>query len=149
MKSKIIVSLLLALVMLFTLAAPALAGRPQKGMLQQEGSETGTAKFACQATHDNRVKVTIVLKGGYIKNDKYFVFIVEPFLDETDPLKYREAGWIMTDSNGDARRYRGITELSKAWGPGTYDLKVYLVSNYTAPADSLLFQSVGFELTFK
>jgi hypothetical protein len=68
MKSKILISLLIASVMLVTLATPALAGKPQKcdilewsGSNYIAGTETGFAKY--QVTHDNQLKITIVVEG--------------------------------------------------------------------------------------
>ena len=69
MKSKIFISLLVALVMLFTLTAPALAGKPSRGDLMRNPDQEGPwepgmkYQYAAQVTHDNYVKVTIVLKG--------------------------------------------------------------------------------------
>ena len=75
MKSKILVSLLLALVMLVTLATPALAGKPAKGGLYAWdfgpiGTETGSVSL--QRTHDNYIKLSLVLKGG-TPGQQYFV----------------------------------------------------------------------------
>ena len=68
MKSKILISLLIASVMLVTLATPALAGKPQKCDILEwsasnyiAGTETGFAKY--QVTHDNQLKITIVVEG--------------------------------------------------------------------------------------
>jgi len=78
MKSKILISLLIASVMLVTLATPALAGKPQKcNILEWSGSgyiagtETGFAKY--QVTHDNQLKITIVVE-GLTPGDTYQVY---------------------------------------------------------------------------
>ncbi len=87
MKSKVLVSLLLALIMLFTLAAPALAGKPEKvdEWTYWSGSGwyatsniTGYAKL--QVTHDNQLKLTVVVAGltegdQYVFSDGSFGFI--------------------------------------------------------------------------
>ena len=63
MKSKILISLLLAVLMLGTLASPALAGAPEKGDLQRISEPLpGGGKYSFQATHSNDLKVTVVIK---------------------------------------------------------------------------------------
>ena len=67
MKSKVLVSLLLALAMLATLATPALAGKPAKGDLYVwDDGPTGTVvgSVSLQRTHDNLHKLSLVLKGA-------------------------------------------------------------------------------------
>ena len=78
MKSKLLISLSLALVMLVTLATPALAGKPQQcdilewsGSNYVTGTETGFAKY--QVTHDNQLKITIVVE-GLTPGDTYQVY---------------------------------------------------------------------------
>jgi hypothetical protein len=75
MKSRIFVSLLLALVMLVTLATPALAGKPAKGGLYAwdfgpVGPEIGSVSL--QRTHDNHIKVSLVFKGA-TPSQQYYV----------------------------------------------------------------------------
>lgn len=78
MKCKIFISLLLALVMLVTLATPALAGKPHKVNILEwsasttvPGTETGIAKY--QVTHDNQLKITIIVE-GLTPGDTYQVY---------------------------------------------------------------------------
>lgn len=68
MKHRISISIILALAMLAALAVPVLAGKPQKcdilewsGSNYVAGTETGFAKY--QVTHDNQLKITIVVEG--------------------------------------------------------------------------------------
>jgi len=69
MKSKIIISLILAVLMLVTLATPALAAKPHKVDLFEKSTggtpipDTETGSVSLQLTHDNYVKITVVLKG--------------------------------------------------------------------------------------
>ena len=76
MKSKILISLLIASVMLFTLTVPALAGKPGKGDLFEydsgiiPGTETG--KVSLQRTHDGLVKLSLVLKGA-TPGERYYI----------------------------------------------------------------------------
>lgn len=97
MKSKILISLLLALVMLVTLAAPALAGRPQtldilewSGSNTIPGTETGTAKY--QVTHDNQLKITVVVT-GLTPGDQYQVYdSPDSFIWGSDPITVNRRG---------------------------------------------------------
>ncbi|MFC1927711.1 hypothetical protein ACFLW7_03955 [Chloroflexota bacterium] len=76
MKSKVFVSLLIASVMLVTLATPALAGRPAKGDLFEwdggvvSGTETGSVSL--QRTRDNYIKLSLVLKGA-TPGERYYI----------------------------------------------------------------------------
>jgi len=97
MNSKILVSLLVALVMLFTLAAPALAGKPQTlDVLQWSGggyipdTETGTAKY--QVTHDNQMKITVIVT-GLTPGDQYQVYdSPDGFRWGSDPITVNRRG---------------------------------------------------------
>ena len=66
MKSKITISILLAVVMLFTLTVPALAGRPAKLEVEVYNSVPVevVGKCSVQATHDNELKITVSLSGA-------------------------------------------------------------------------------------
>jgi hypothetical protein len=66
MRFKTLIAVTLALVILVTLAAPAFAGKPSKGEFQVYGDPLaqGEEKITIQATHDNHLKVTVVLKGA-------------------------------------------------------------------------------------
>jgi len=75
MKSKITVSILLAVLMLATLATPALAGKPAGGGLYAwdmgpVGPEIGSVSL--QRTHDNHIKVSLVFKGA-TPDQQYYV----------------------------------------------------------------------------
>ena len=61
MKSKLFISLLLAVVMLGTLAAPVLADRESDTFAASPIE--GTGKAVVQTTHDNYVKVTVSVQG--------------------------------------------------------------------------------------
>ena len=72
MKSRIIISILLAVLLLGTLATPAFAGKPAKGgLLLWTGGpgggptpDTETGKVSLQRTRDNHIKLSLVLKGA-------------------------------------------------------------------------------------
>jgi hypothetical protein len=76
MKSKIIISILLAVLMLAALAIPAFAAKPGKGDLFEHdggiipGTETG--KVSLQRTHDGLVKLSLVITGA-TPGEQYFV----------------------------------------------------------------------------
>ena len=80
MKSKIIISILLAVLLLGTLATPAFAGKPAKGdLLEWTGGPTGgptagteTGKVSLQRTRDNYIKLSLVLKGA-IPGERYYI----------------------------------------------------------------------------
>jgi hypothetical protein len=68
MKSKITISILLAVLMLGALATPAFAGKPAKGGLYvwDDGPTAGTVtgSVSLQRTRDNYIKLSLVLKGA-------------------------------------------------------------------------------------
>jgi hypothetical protein len=80
MKSKIVVSILLAVLMLGILATPAFTGKPGKGDLYLWdggigggvvlGTETGSVSL--QRTRDNYIKLSLVLKGA-TPDQQYYV----------------------------------------------------------------------------
>lgn len=80
MKSKIFVSILLAVVMLCTLATPAFAGKPQRGdLLEWTGGTSGgpiadteTGRVSLQRTRDDYIKISLVLEGA-IPGEKYWI----------------------------------------------------------------------------
>jgi hypothetical protein len=74
-KSKIIISILLAVLVLGILATPAFAGKPAKGGLYvwddgPTGTETGSVSL--QRTRDNYIKLSLVLKGA-TAGERYYV----------------------------------------------------------------------------
>jgi hypothetical protein len=76
MKSKLIMSLLLAVLMLGILATPAFAAKPAKGDLYVwdggvvPGTETGSVSL--QRTRDNYIKLSLVLNGA-TPGERYYV----------------------------------------------------------------------------
>jgi hypothetical protein len=66
MKSKIFVSLLLAVLLLGILASPALASRPLKGDLAPVDGESldAAGTFSIQYTHDGEIKLTVAIRGA-------------------------------------------------------------------------------------
>jgi len=68
MKSKVIISLILAVLMLVTLATPALAAKPLtvelRGWVAGEPTGPVVGKVSVQVTHDNSLRTTVVLKEG-------------------------------------------------------------------------------------
>jgi hypothetical protein len=81
MKSRVIIALSLALVMLLTVAAPALA-KPTTGTLEKYGGVLGTGTYALAATRNNNLKITIVLKG--VAQVQYQVWIIDKNGSEID-----------------------------------------------------------------
>ncbi len=119
MKFKIIISLILAVVMLVTLATPALAGRPAKGYLTPYADEVppgAFGKYAFQATHDNYLKVTVVLRGAQ-PNTIYWLQLwygnETPYSDGNS-WAYQA---VMTNERG-SLRYSQI--LDEVWGGTQY-----------------------------
>jgi hypothetical protein len=76
MKSKIIISILIAVLMLGILATPAFAAKPVKGDLYVwdggvvPGTETGSVSL--QRTRDNYIKVSLILKDA-TPGQQYYV----------------------------------------------------------------------------
>ena len=75
MKSKIIISILIAVLMLAILATPAFAAKPAKGDLYVwDDGPTGTVtgSVSLQRTRDNYIKLSLVLKGA-TPGERYYV----------------------------------------------------------------------------
>ena len=64
MKTKVFISLLLAVLLVGTLAAPALAGRPKEGEVTPLLGSEGEGKFSVQPTHDGYAKVRFDISKG-------------------------------------------------------------------------------------
>jgi hypothetical protein len=111
MKSKIVISILLAVLMLGTLATPVLAGRPYKVTLEAyspEPVDTVIAKCALQVAHDNDVTVTISLRGA-TPDCEYWVILI----DHTGLAEYL-VGTLETNSRGNGRFHGKICETFDA-----------------------------------
>jgi hypothetical protein len=138
MKSKVLISLLLALVMLFTLATPALAGKPVKDDRFEE--EYGTVpdpysqvKVTMQATHDNHLKVTIVLKGAQ-PGSTYEVQVTGGGVLDNPTFEINDRG---------VGRFTGIT--SNAYPSGNWTVRAYLLRGL----GTLRFATYYLPITFK
>ena len=111
MKFKAIIALSLALLMLVILTTPALA-RPYRAYLVVETEATVpepdgvTGQYTAQVTHNNQVKVTIVLKGA-LPNAHYWVMVQDRTYGGFAP-----AGEFYTNDKGQARS-RGITNIAQ------------------------------------
>lgn len=119
MKSKIVISLILATLMLTTVATPVLAGKPIRGEITDiypsDDHPMETGKVSLQVTHDNHLKVTAVLTGGaYPKSYYVFVNVVGYGEEQLGVL------WIASNGRG---RFSGIT--SQAY-TGATTARVYL-----------------------
>jgi len=144
MKSKVIISLLLALVMLFALATPALAGKPvgdtlvpNTGLGGAEGAEVNNYECSAkiQVTHTNELKVTVVIKGA-IASAEYRIEVHD-----------QSKGWctphwhLTTDSRGNARgSYIMQTPTPYADGE-TANLSVYLLRGVTSATTRLWWET--------
>ena len=110
MKSKILISLLLALLMVGTLAAPALADPPAgAGKLNPEGDESGKGVYVLQTTPDDELRVIVVLNGA--KPNQTYQILLWWNSDSWHP------GAITTDEKGNGR-FVYISE-DGGWGSGT------------------------------
>jgi len=118
MKFRTIIALSLVLILFATLATPALAGRPTRStytysaayLVQPEGA---TADYALQVTHDNRIKVTIVLDGAAPATGSeepvplhYGLYLRDTTSTINQPKYYLGNFW--TNDRGDAR-YTGVS----------------------------------------
>jgi len=108
MKSKLLISLLLAVVMLVTLATPALAAKPEKGhLMRQSGEPSGYGKYSFQATHNNDLKFTVVIRDATPNKDyRLYVWHSSTPNPYPDGDAYSVAN-VTTDDRGNLR-YTGI-----------------------------------------
>ena len=143
MKSKIIISILLAVLMLGTLATPAFAGKPAKGdLLEWTGGVSGepvtgteTGKVSLQRTRDNHIKLSLVLRDAtpdaryYIRLNNsaaYWDDVVTPIyansrgvlrvrLTSKDPMNFTTMSIVVKED-----------PLTTDWDFGTYPMVVPL-----------------------
>ena len=99
MKSKVLISLLVALVMLFTLAAPALAGKPIKGDFNRLAGTSGHGSYSFQVTHNNDLKITCVIR-NYEPNTDLQASIG---LGEEEVTLWLPLDYVSTDARGNLR----------------------------------------------
>jgi hypothetical protein len=123
MKSKLLISLLLALAMVFTLTLPALAGKPAKLEVEVYNSVPVevVGKCSVQATHNNELKITVSLSGAlpgtyYIKWASASINNPSPasVSGATDPVSF-------TVNDSGRGRFSGIASNS-----GYYQFSDYL-----------------------
>lgn len=99
MKFKTLIAVPLALLMVFTLATPALAGAPEKETLDPLDADNhpiSKGKVSVQVTHDNYVKVTVVLVGANVGTTYTAHIYVSPYGTE-------DIGTFVIGSNGRGR----------------------------------------------
>jgi hypothetical protein len=116
MRFKTLIAVTLALVILVTLAAPAFAGKPSRGQFQYYGDplEQGAEKITLQATHDNHLKVTVVLKGATPGN-LYTVLVTGGSTFNSPNFRINDRG---------VGRWSGIT--TQTYTPATTQIRVTL-----------------------
>jgi len=115
MKHKVLLSLLLAVVMLFTLAAPALA-KPIKGTLTNFlAPAEATGKYSHRVTRDNYFKVTVAIVGG-LPNTEHTVSVYSSGLSNPDGIVYQEVVGVFTTNSGGRGRLSGFATID---GVGT------------------------------
>jgi hypothetical protein len=131
MKSKILISLLLALVMLFTLTAPAFAGRPAKAKVEAYNNPAevvGTCSV--QATHKGELKITVSLRGA--TPGTYYIKWLSGSIN--NPSGVSLGGGALPASfvvNADGRgRFSGIAVKSATYPfssyPGDWKIKLFI-----------------------
>ncbi|MFC1927710.1 hypothetical protein ACFLW7_03950 [Chloroflexota bacterium] len=122
MKSKVLVSLLIASIMLFTLAAPALA-KPEKMEPVSPATQTGTGHGSVRQNKDGHPIISVSIRKA-IPNETYSVEL-------QSNLGYWVVGTLTTNSRGAGRfkvvetdigKYSGVTWF-RPWllaGSGNY-----------------------------
>jgi len=121
MRFKVGMALALALVLLFTVATPALAGAPGKGHFTSY-APADVAKYSLQATHDYDIKVTVVLRGA-TPNTKYEVSLDYGSDTPTDGNAF--IGDFTTDGKGNIR----YVVKDTGWSPGTLNYQLKLLED--------------------
>ena len=136
MKFKTLITLSLALLMLFTLATPALAvGLGGGGKLNAEGEESGNGAYVLKVTDINELKVTIILIGA----EPSYIYNVLVFYTETNNSYI---GDIETDEKGNGR----FTWISppEFWGINTHTFVIKLAVgpdiHYTSDPSTVTFR---------
>ena len=131
---KAFVGVSLALVMLLTVVAPALADSA-KGDLDFHG-EAGSGHVTIRTTHANTLKVTVVIS-GVSPNTQYTVWVGDY---DGNPTGVADVGSFTTNARGKARF---SASTSQTWPDGsTQELMVIVF------CDSYQTNSPWFEVTF-
>lgn len=150
MKSKILVALLLALVMLFSIAVPALAGAPSKGGMARYGDNepSGWGKYALQATHDNDLKITVVIRGA-TANKTYEMLLWQTSSPSETP--YPDGGsyvvaTVTTDGRGNLRYSE---KFGDTFGAGTEYFQIQLLQSPYDADDDICFLGTKATVAFK
>jgi hypothetical protein len=134
MKSKIFVSLLLALIMLVTLTVPAMAGRPARLNVEAYGNPAVVVgKCSAQATHNDELKITVSLSG--VEPGTYYVKWASASSNNpspasvggaTDPVSF-------TVNEHGRGRFRGIALEIGAYSfgnyPGDWGFRLFIYDN--------------------
>lgn len=150
MKSKILVSLLLALAMLFSIAAPALAGGPSKGGMARysDNEPSGWGKYALQATRDNDLKITVVIRGA--TPDKTYQMVLWHTDNPSEP-PYPDGGSyvlgiVTTDGRGNLRYSE---KFGDTFPPGPEYFQIQLLQSPYDPDEDTCFLGIKATVTFK
>ena len=128
---RVVLASVLLLVMFGTLAIPALAGAPVKGLLNPENgaSADAVAKFALQKTHASELKVNVSLRGVEV-DTTYHVYVEWRWVgNATADGSLNNAGVFTTSKNGSGR----FSSSMSGYSPGVeYRVKVrYEYSPFT------------------
>jgi len=112
MKKSLVIAVVLSLVMLVTLATPALAAKPIKGALEVGiGQPDGASgSYSLQVNRDGSIKVTVVLQDAW-PNQEYL-----PVLLIMDPYTIEPGSWTTTSSRGSLR----VSFTTNPISSGTY-----------------------------
>ncbi|MFC1870821.1 hypothetical protein ACFLYF_00230 [Chloroflexota bacterium] len=113
MKSKIIISLLLALIMVFTLAAPALA-KPEK--FRQINADTGTGQASLRVDKDNHLVISVSLRNAISGDYKIAL----------QYGGYTEVGTFSVNSRG-AGRFKSVYPAEE-WSGTFGNMRVWIVT---------------------
>ena len=129
---RVALALVLALVMLVTLATPALA-RPLRGDLVPLNEPIGTGKYVLQVTHDNHLKVTVTLSGAET-NDEYFVYLYSQTNPDYPPVYSGFLGVLETNGRGNGR-LSWVSPTNFTLGDWDFDVRVALDAVYEFHSD--------------
>jgi hypothetical protein len=116
MKSKVVIALLIAVVMLGTLAMPALATAPVKGTLLSTYPFTGTGTITLKMNHNNHIDVDIDLRGA--SSGHYYLLLSRP------SEEIEVAGYFQTDAKG---RIKFATTTVTQFVSGTTEIIIPLI----------------------
>jgi hypothetical protein len=140
MKKRLAIAVILALVMLVTLATPALAGKPAKSIMRDSDTHLVAGTCSLQVTSNNELKVTISLRGA--DSGDYDAYWLSANYNNPDGISTNGYLGVLTVNSRGSGRLSVIADDS--FSTGDWGIRVFI---YEGPGmDGLKYDNVNPEI---